>query len=311
VRLSEISIRRPVFATVLSLALTLVGLMAYSRLSVREYPKIDEPVVTVETTYRGASADIVESQITQPLEDSLAGIEAIDVMTSISRSERSQITVRFRLERDPDAAASDVRDRVGRVRSQLPDEIDEPVIAKVEADAQPIIYLAFSSDRHSALEVTDYADRFVKDRLQNLPGVADARIFGERRYAMRIWLDPLRLAAYGLTPQDVEAALRRQNVEIPSGRIESRSREFTVLSETDLRTPEQFNQLIIRDAAGYLVRLGDVGKAELAAKDDRVIARYNGRPAVAIGIVKQSIAARRSCWSSSSSSCSCARCARR
>ena len=189
--LPELSIRRPVFATVLSLAVTLIGLMAYSRLTVREYPKIDEPVVTVETTYRGASAEIMESQVTQPLEDSLAGIEGIDVMTSINRAEKSQITVRFRLERDPDSAASDVRDRVGRVRTQLPDEIDEPVIAKVEADAQPVIYLAFSSDRHSPLEVTDYADRFVKDRLQNLPGVADVRIFGERRYAMRIWLDRL------------------------------------------------------------------------------------------------------------------------
>ena len=193
--LSEISIRRPVFATVLSLTLLLIGMMAYSRLTVREYPKIDEPVVTVDTTYRGASADIIESQITQPLEDSLSGIEGIDVMTSISRPERSQITVRFRVTRDVDVAASDVRDRVSRVRSRLPDEIDEPVIAKVEADAQPIIYLAFSSDRHSALDVTDYADRFVKDRLQNLPGVADVRIFGERRFAMRIWLDALRLAA--------------------------------------------------------------------------------------------------------------------
>ncbi len=288
--LSEISIRRPVFATVLSLAVMLIGLMAYSRLTVREYPKIDEPVVTVETTYRGASAEIMESQVTQPLEDSLAGIEGIDVMTSVNRAEKSQITVRFRLERDPDSAASDVRDRVGRVRTQLPVEIDEPVIAKVEADAQPIIYLAFSSDRHSPLEVTDYADRFVKDRLQNLPGVADVRIFGERRYAMRIWLDWLRLAAYGLTPQDVEAALRRQNVEVPSGRIESRTREFTVLSETDLRTPEEFNALIVRDAGGYLVRLGDVGKAELAARDDRVIARYNGRAAVALGVIKQSTA---------------------
>ncbi|MBL8700218.1 MAG: efflux RND transporter permease subunit, partial [Alphaproteobacteria bacterium] len=288
--LSEISIRRPVFATVMSLTLLLIGLMAYSRLTVREYPKIDEPVVTVETTYRGASAEIIESQITQPLEDSLAGIEGIDVMTSISRPERSQITVKFRVTRDVDLAASDVRDRVSRVRSRLPDEIDEPVIAKVEADAQPIIYLAFSSDRHSPLEVTDYADRFVKDRLQNLPGVADVRIFGERRFAMRIWLDALRLAGYGLTPQDVEAALRRQNVEVPAGRIESRQREFTVLSETDLRTPEEFNNLIIRDAGGYLVRLGDVGKATLDARDDRVIARFMGNSAVALGVVKQSTA---------------------
>ncbi len=288
--LSDLSIRRPVLATVMSLAVTLIGLISYQRLTVREYPNIDEPVVTVETKYTGASADIIESQITIPLEDSLAGIEGIDVMSSISRAETSQITVRFRLNRAPDGAASDVRDRVGRVRNILPDEIDEPVISKVEADAQPIIYLAFSSDRHNALDVTDYADRFVKDQLQNLPGVANVRIFGERRYAMRLWLDRARLAAYRLTPQDVEIALRRQNVEVPSGRIESESREFTVLAETDLRSPEQFNNLIVREAGGYLVRLKDVGRAEIEARDTRVIARYNGKPAVAIGIVKQSTA---------------------
>ena len=202
--LPELSIRRPVLATVMTLVVVLVGIIAYERLTVREYPNIDEPVVTVETTFPGASAEIIESQVTQPLEESLAGIEGIDFMSSISRPEQSQITVRFRLDRDPDAAANDVRDRVARVRGRLPDEIDEPIVSKVEADAQPIIYLAFSSDRHSPLEVTDFADRFVKDRLQNLPGVADVRIFGERRYAMRIWLD--RGAARRLPP---DAAGRR------------------------------------------------------------------------------------------------------
>ena len=289
-RLSDLSIRRPVFATVLSFVIALVGLIAYQKLSVREYPNIDEPVVSVETTYTGASAEIIESQVTQPLEDSLAGIEGIDVISSISRPEISQISVRFRLERDADSSAADVRDRVGRVRQQLPDDVDEPVISKVEADAQPIIWLAFSSDRHSALEVTDYADRYVKDRLQNLPGVAGVRIFGERRFSMRIWLDRARLAAYGLAPQDVENALRRQNVEIPSGRIESQAREFTVLTETDLRTPEQFNNLIVHDAGEYLVRLSDVGRAEIDARDTRVIARYKGESAVALGVIKQSTA---------------------
>ena len=216
-QMSELSIRRPVLATVMSLTVLLVGIVAYQRLSVREYPKIDEPVVTVTTKYQGASAEIVESQVTQPLEESLSGIEGIDVMSSISRSETSQITVRFRITREPDVAANDVRDRVGRVRGALPDEIDEPVIAKVEADAQPIIYLAFSSDRHSPLDVTDYADRFVKDRLQNLPGVADIRIFGERRYAMRIWLDPTRLAAYRVTPQDVEIGAAPPEHRDPGG----------------------------------------------------------------------------------------------
>ena len=167
----------------------LIGLVSYTRLPVREYPKIDEPVVTVDTTYRGASAEIIESQVTKPLEDSLAGIEGVEVITSISRAENSQISVRFKLERAPDSAAADVRDRVSRVRNKLPDAVDEPVIAKVEADANPIIWLAFSSDQHSALEVTDVANRIVKPRLQTLPGAADVRIFGDRKFAMRIWLD--------------------------------------------------------------------------------------------------------------------------
>jgi multidrug efflux pump len=288
--LSEVSIRRPVFATVMSLIILLIGLMAYSRLSVREYPKIDEPVVSVTTTYKGASSEIIESQVTRTMEESLAGIEGIDVMTSISKPEESQINVRFRINRDPDAAAADVRDRVGRARDALPDEIDEPVIAKVEADSQPVMYLAFASTRHNAMEVTDFADRVVKDRLQNLPGVAEIQIYGEREQAMRIWLDRLRLAAFNLTPQDVETALRMQNVEVPAGRIEGVDREFTVLSETDLRTSEQFNDLIIRDTGGYLVRLKDVGRAEIAALDERIIARFNGNPAVAIGVIKQSTA---------------------
>jgi multidrug efflux pump len=222
-KISDLCIRRPVFATVLSLSIMLVGLVSYTRLPVREYPKIDEPVVTVDTTYRGASAEIVESQISKPLEDSLAGIEGVDVITSISRQENSQISVRFKLERNPDSAASDVRDRVSRVRNKLPTDIDEPVIAKVEADANPIIWIAFSSDQHSALEVTDIANRIVKPRLQTLPGAADVRVFGERKFAMRIWLDRDRLAAFNLTPQDVEEALRKQNVEVPAGRIESRA----------------------------------------------------------------------------------------
>jgi len=288
--ISDVSIRRPVFATVMSLVVVLLGLVAYQRLTVREYPNIDPPVVTVETNYRGASASIIETQVTQVLEDSLSGIEGVDYISSINRSESSQISVNFDLNRDPDSAAADVRDRVGRVRGNLPDEIDEPVIQKVEADAQPIIYMAFYSDQHSPLEITDYADRFVKDRLQTLTGVSQIRIFGERRYSMRIWLDPERLAAYSLTPQDVEQALRRQNVEVPAGRIESQEREFTVLSETDVRTAEQFRNLVLKDANGYLVRLGDVGRVEIGAENERRFVRFNGQSAVAIGIIKQATA---------------------
>ncbi|PLX79747.1 MAG: multidrug transporter AcrB [Desulfuromonas sp.] len=288
--LSDLSIKRPVLATVMSLVIVLLGIICYQRISVREYPNIDEPVVNVETSYPGASAEIIESQITQPLEESLAGIDGIELLTSISRPERSQITVKFRLSRNPDEAANDVRDRVSRVRGQLPDEITEPVISKVEADAQPTIYLAFSSSQHTPLEITDYADRYVKDRLQNINGVSNVMILGERRYAMRLWLDPARLAAFNMTPQDVEDALRRQNVEIPSGRIESTEREFTVLSETDLRTPDEFEGMILRNSDGYMVRLRDVGRAELGAKDERRVVRFKGEPAVALGVVKQGTA---------------------
>ncbi|MGH8581816.1 MAG: efflux RND transporter permease subunit [Gammaproteobacteria bacterium] len=288
--LSDLCIRRPVFATVMSLIVVLLGIMAYARLPVREYPNIDAPVVSVRSVYRGASSEVVESQVTQPLEDSLAGIEGIKTMRSVSREEVSQITITFYLERDPDAAASDVRDRVARVRGALPREAEEPIISKVEADASAIIWLGFFSDRHTPLEITDFADRYVRDRLQSLNGVASIIIGGERRYAMRIWLDRARLAAYGLTPQDVEEALLTRNVEIPAGRIESSERELTVLAETDLRSAEEFNALIIRDSDGVPVRLRDLGRAELGAEDERNAVRVNGKPAVGLGVVKQATA---------------------
>lgn len=288
--LPGLCISRPVFATVMSLLILLLGLISYNRLTVREYPNIEEPIVTVTVTYPGASAEIIESQITQPLEESLSGIEGIEYISSVSREERSQITVTFDISRDVDVAANDVRDRVGRTRSRLPDEIDEPVVAKVEADAQPIIYLAFSSDRHSQLQVSDYVDRFVKDRIQTLPGVAEVSINGERRWSMRIWLDRARLAAYNMTPQDIENALRAQNVEVPAGRIESADREFTVLSETDLRTVDQFENMVLRDEGGYLIRLKDVARVELGAEDERRLTRFNGKSSIGLGIVKQSTA---------------------
>jgi multidrug efflux pump len=289
-QLAEVSIRRPVFATVLSLLLVLVGTVAYTLLPVREYPKIDEPVVTVETRYAGASAEVIESQVTKPLEDSLAGIEGVDVLTSISRQEQSQITVRFKLSRDADSSASDVRDRVARVRNKLPQAIDEPVIAKVEADANPIIWLAFSSDTLSPLAVSDLANRVVKPRLQTLPGAADVRVFGERRYAMRIWLDADRLAAYKLTTQDVEDALRRQNLEVPAGRIESQQREFSVTAQTDLATPRQFAQIALRNSGGFTVTLGDVARIEQAPASERSSVRFNGREAISLGLIRQATA---------------------
>jgi multidrug efflux pump len=290
VGLFEFFIRRRVFSTVMSLLVVLVGLVSYSRLSVREYPNIDEPIVSVRTEYLGASAEIIESQVTQVLEGSIAGIEGIETLTSSSEPEASRITVRFRLGTNPDVAASDVRDRVSRVRGRLPEEIEEPVIAKVEADAQAIVYIAFTSNRHTPPQISDYADRYVRDRLQNLPGVAEVRIFGERRYAMRIWLDRARLAAYDLTVQEVEDALRQQNVEVPSGRIESLEREFTVLSRTGLRTPEQFRQIVVKDASGFPVRLGSLARVEIGPQDERRVTRFNGDNAVILGIVKQATA---------------------
>jgi multidrug efflux pump len=288
--LSELCIRRPVFATVLSLVVILIGIVSFNRLAVREYPNIDRPVVLVETVWRGASAQVLESQVTRVLEESIAGIEGIDYIRSITRQERSLVVVQFQLTRNQDTAAADVRDRVGRVRGRLPDEIDEPIISKSEADAQPIMYLAFSSDRHSQLEITDFADRVVKDRLQSITGVAEARIFGERRYAMRIWLDAARLAAYNMTPQDVENALRSQNVEVPAGRIESHDVEFTVLSETDLKLPDQFGAIIVKDVSGYPVRIRDLGRVELGPVDERVAVRFKDKSAVSLGIVKQAVA---------------------
>ena len=289
-QLPEISIRRPVFATVLSLLVLLIGAVSFTKLPVREYPKIDEPVVTVTVRYVGASAEVVESQIAKPLEDSIAGIDMVDVITSISRAETAQITVRFRLEKDADAAAAEVRDRTARVRNKLPQAVEEPVIAKVEADAFPVIWLAFSSDTYNALQINELVNRIVKPRLQTVTGAADVRIFGERKYAMRIWLDPDRLAAYKLTTQDAEDALRRSNLEVPAGRIESSQREFSVSSNTDLIRPAQFGDIVIKTVNGFPVKMRDVARIEEGAAEERTAVRLNGRSAISAGVIRQATA---------------------
>jgi len=290
-QLAETSIRRPVFATVLSLLLVLVGLVAFTRLQLREYPQIDEPVVTVDTRLVGASSEVIESQVTKPLEDSIAGIDGVDLLTSISRSEQSQITVRFRLSKDPDTAAAEVRDRAARVRGRLPEAADEPVITKVEADASPTIWLSYSSEEISALEMTDLLTRIVKPRLQTVPGVADVQVRGDRTYSMRVWLDADRLAAHRLTVQDVEDAIRRQNLEVPAGRIESQQREFTVTARTDLSSPAQFGEIAVKQAGnGHTVRLRDVARIEEGAVSERTAVRYNGRPALSTGVVRNATA---------------------
>jgi len=289
-KLSEISIRRPVFATVMSLMLVLLGLVSFNKLSVREYPRIDEPVVNVSTRLIGASSEVIESQVTKPLEDSIAGIDGVEILTSISRAEQSQITARFKLSKDPDSAAADVRDRVSRVRGRLPAAIDEPIIAKVEADATPVLWLAFTTDTMTPLQVTDIVSRIVKPRLQTVPGVADVQVNGDRKYAMRIWLDPDKLAAYRLTVQDVEDALRRQNLEVPAGRIESAQREFNVTARTDLNTERQFGEVALKAASGFTVRLKDVARIEQAAASERSIVRFNGQAAVSAGVIRNATA---------------------
>ena len=289
-QLPELSIRRPVFATVLSLLIVLVGVVSFNRLVIREYPKIDNPTVTVETRYVGASSAVVESQVTKVLEDSLSGVEGLDVISSISRQEQSQITVKFLLTRDPDAAAADVRDKVSRVRQRLPTGIDEPVIAKVEADAFPVIWVSFSSDTMNTLQLSDLANRIAKPMMQTAPGVADVRVFGERKYAMRVWLDTDRLASYKLTTQDVEDALRRANVEVPAGRVESQAREFNVTTATDLRRPEEFQDIVVRTVNGMPIRLSDVARIEQGPLAERFSVRYNSNEAIALGVLRNSTA---------------------
>jgi multidrug efflux pump len=288
-KLAETAIRRPVFATVLSLLILLVGMVSFNRLSVREYPKIDEPVVSVTTTYTGASSEVVEGQVSKILEDSISGIEGVDVITSVSRPERSLITVRFALTRN-DAAAADVRDKVTRVRQRLPQAIDEPVIAKVEADAFPVIFLAVNSDMHNALQLSEMANLLVKPLLATATGVADVIIPGERKFAMRIWVDPDKLAAYKLTIQDLEDALRRSNLEVPAGRIESRLREFSVTAATDLQRPGEFGQIVIRTVNGMPVRIADVARVQVGPAEERSSVRLNGRDAIGIGVVRQATA---------------------
>ena len=287
--LSDLSVRRPVFATVLSLLLVIVGLMATLRLSIREYPDISRPIVSVSVFYRGASANVIESRITQVLEDQIAGVEGVEKLTSSSQDEFSRINIEFSMDRDLDGAANDVREAISRVTSRLPDEADAPQIAKVDDAAEPIIYVNFSSTARNALELTDYIGRYVTDRFSLLPGVASVRVGGGSRYSMRVWLDREALAARQLTVNDIENALRRENVEFPAGRIESREREFTLRTRTSMESAEDFRQLVIgRSRDGYLVRLGDVADVRLAAEDQRNLARANGLPGISLGIIPNS-----------------------
>jgi multidrug efflux pump len=287
--LSDVSVRRPVLATVANLLLVVFGLAALAAATVREYPDIDPPIVSINTSYPGASAAVVETRITQVLEDRAAGIEGVRQITSSSRDGRSSINIEFELSRNIDDAANDVRDRVGRAVGELPEEADPPEIAKADADAAPILWLVLTSDRLNRLELSDYAERYLVDRFATLEGVSQVRLGGERRFAMRIWLDRLALAARGLTTEDVERALAEQNAERPAGRLESLEREFTLRTSRQFRSAQDFADLVVARAAnGYPVRLGELGGVEVGPVELRSEFRANGRPALGIGIIKQS-----------------------
>jgi len=288
-QLSDLSIKRPVFALVVSLMLVVLGVMSFLRLTLRELPNIDPPVVSVQVNYPGASAAVSETRVTQLLEDALAGIEGIKTISSSSRNGRSDVTIEFTLERDIEAAANDVRDAISRVMDRMPEEARAPDIRKVEADADAILWFNLYSDSMDAMELTDYANRYVIDRLSALSGVARVRIIGGHRYAMRIWLNRDAMAARGITANDVEQALRRENVELPAGRIESDTRDFTLRVERSYRAPEQFAQIPLgRSHDGYIVRLRDVAEVELGSEERRAYTRSNGIPNVGLGIVRTS-----------------------
>ena len=283
--LSDTSVVRPVFATVLGLLLVIFGLVAYSMLPLREYPDIDPPVVSIETSYRGAAASVVDSQITQLIEESIAGVEGIEYIESRSRDGRSEITIRFSINRDVNESANDIRDRVSSIVGDLPAEADPPEVRKLDANQDVIVWWNLTSDRLTLPELTDYADRYLVDRFSTLDGVARVRVGGAQRYAMRVWLDREALAARDLTAEDVENALRRENVELPAGTIESINRQFTVRVARAFNEPEDFASLVIaRGDSGYLVRLNDVARVERGTEEDRSLFRGNTVPMVGLGL---------------------------
>ena len=285
--LSSISIRRPVLAIVMSIVIVLFGIIGYTYLGIREYPSIDPPIISVRTGYTGASADVIESQITEPLEEQINGIAGIRSLTSVSRDGRSDISVEFDVEVDLETAANDVRDRVSRAQRNLPADVDPPVVSKADADAVPIVFLNVKSDQRTLLELSDLALNTFKERLQTISGVSQVMIWGERRYSMRLWMDPSKLAAYNITPLDIRNALNRENIELPSGSIEGKNTELTVRTMGRLTTEYDFNNLTIKESGGAIVRFKDLGYAELYPENDKSMLRRDGIPMVGVVLIPQ------------------------
>ncbi|HET9439089.1 MAG TPA: efflux RND transporter permease subunit, partial [Longimicrobiales bacterium] len=287
-QLAETFIRRPVLASMVSLAFILVGVIGYTRLPVREFPDADPPIVSVTVILPGANPQVIESAVTDVLEEELSSLEGLRTMTSASQEQISTITLEFNLDRQIEDAAQDVRDKVARVRGLLPEDIEEPVVAKQEADAFPFMFLSLTSKTYDLMELSDIADRQIKPRLQTISGVSGAPIYGERRFAMRVWLSPREMAARGLTTQDIEAAIRSRSVEIPAGRIESDRREFSVRYLGEMRSPEEFANLTVANNNGQLVKLADVARVEPGPEDERSVTRFSQQDAIFLGVVRQS-----------------------
>ena len=285
--ISELSIRRPVLATVLTIIILLFGFIGYNTLGVREYPSVDNPIISVTCSYAGANADVIENQITEPLEQNINGIPGIRSLSSISQQGQSRITVEFELSVDLETAANDVRDKVSRAQRYLPRDCDPPTVSKADADATPILMVAIQSDKRSLLELSEIADLTVKEQLQTIPDVSGVQIWGEKRYSMRIWLDPIKMSAYGVTPVDIKNAITSENVELPSGSIEGNTMELTLRTMGQMHTAKEFNNIILKENNGNVVRVSDVGYAELGPADIKSYMKMNGVPMVGVVVIPQ------------------------
>ena len=285
--ISELSIRRPVLATVLTIIILLFGFIGYNTLGVREYPSVDNPIISVTCSYAGANADVIENQITEPLEQNINGIPGIRSLSSISQQGQSRITVEFELSVDLETAANDVRDKVSRAQRYLPRDCDPPTVSKADADATPILMVAIQSEKRSLLELSEIADLTVKEQLQTIPDVSGVQIWGEKRYSMRIWLDPIKMSAYGVTPVDIKNAVTNENVELPSGSIEGNTMELTLRTMGQMHTAKEFNNIILKEHKGNVIRLSDVGHAELGPADIKSYMKMNGVPMVGVVVIPQ------------------------